>query len=180
MISTAWSTFASGTSAATSLLPRPAASANPRASSRPKPRATTSPTSSSSPPSRIAMSRSGKPALTSSSTTLPAVSLSNALMTDVGISRFPSVGCSCDRGGRPSVGGAVPGLGRVEALDDGLLAPERDPLLGVAGGGPPRDPDLLGGAQALLDPHPHLLVEGDDGRVALLPHRDGSVDPAVE
>src|SRR4051795_8285807 len=73
----------------------------------------------------------------------------------------------------------VPGVGGVEALDDGLLAPERDPLLGVAGGGPPRDPNLLGGAQTLLDHH-HLLVEGDDGRVALLAHRDGSVEPAVE
>src|SRR4051794_20864595 len=73
----------------------------------------------------------------------------------------------------------VPGVGGVEALDDGLLAPKSHLLLGVSGGGPPRDPDLLGGAQALLD-HDHLLVEGDDGRVALLAHRDGRLDPAVE
>src|SRR3954447_17424423 len=85
-----------------------------------------------------------------------------------------SVGTSGDSAQR-----VVPGVGGVEALDDGLLAPERDPLLGVSGGGPPRDPDLLGGAQALLD-HDHLLVEGDDGRVALLARRDGGVDPAVE
>src|SRR3954447_12079693 len=70
--------------------------------------------------------------------------------------------CSRDAtpGAGPSVGLAVPGLGRVEALDDGLLAPERHPLLGVAGGGAPGDPDPLGGAQALLH-HPHLPAGGD-------------------
>ena len=54
-------------------------------------------------------------------------------------------------------------------------------LLGraAAGGLPPDEMNLLGGPQTLLD-HDHLLVEGDDRGVALLPHRDGCLHPAAE
>jgi hypothetical protein len=86
--------------------------------------------------------------LSSSFTTLRTTSASKTLAIVVAIVRSPPVVVGCPG---PSAR-VVPGLGRVEALDDGLLAPERDPLLGVASEGLPCDPDLFGGAQALLDP----------------------------
>src|SRR4051812_26679854 len=177
MIAVARSSFSSGACAATSALPRRTASSKARTSSSPKPRPETSARASSASPSTIEMCRRSRPASSSSFTTLRTTSASKTLATVVAIIHSLRYGYRLVR--RASARRVVPGVGGVEALDDGLLAPERDPLLGVSGGGPPRDPDLLGDAQALLDHH-HLLVEGDDGGLALLAHRDGGVDPAVE
>src|SRR3954452_8568579 len=179
MIAVARSSFSAGACAATSALPRRTASSKARTSSSPKPRPETSARASSASPSTIEMCRRSRPASSSSFTTLRTTSASKTLATVVAIVRSPRYGMVVGWDAGASARRVVPGVGGVEALDDGLLPPERDPLLGVAGGGPPRDPDLLGGAQALLDHH-HLLVEGDDGRVALLARRDGGVDPAVE
>ena len=51
-------------------------------------------------------------------------------------------------------------------------------LASAAGGLPPDEMNLLGGPQPCLD-HDHLLVQGDDRGVALLPHRDGGLHPVI-
>src|SRR3954453_16735927 len=179
MIAVARSSFSSGACAATSALPRRTASSKARTSSSPKPRPETSARASSASPSTIEMCRRSRPASSSSFTTLRTTSASKTLATVVAIVRSPRYGMFVGWEAGASARRAVPGVGGVEALGDGLLPPERDPLLGVAGGGPPRDPDLLGGAQALLD-HDHLLLEGPHGRAPPLPHRPGRLDPSVE
>jgi hypothetical protein len=64
-------------------------------------------------------------------------------------------------------------------LDHRLLAPEHDATRGVAGDPPLGEADLLDQAQALLD-HDHLLVNGDDRDLALLPDQGGLLHPAID
>ena len=101
------------------------------------------------------------------------------------VSLHAVVGCRMRRPGwssgrtTPSVRVVISAAGYVEALHHRLLASQRDMLGCLPGGPPPGDADLLGGPQALLDHH-HLLEEGDDRGLTLLPHRDGCFHPAVD